>query len=62
VRAERARRHFDGGLAHNAARGRTIGLRDHPHDLDDAALAKTVERLERANRELGRAEEESALC
>jgi hypothetical protein len=37
-------------------------LRDHPHDLDDAALAKTVERLERANRELGRAEEESALC
>jgi hypothetical protein len=31
-------------------------------DLNDAALAKTVERLERADRELRRAEEKSALC
>jgi hypothetical protein len=37
-------------------------LRHHPDDLNDAALAKPIERLERANRELGRAQEQSALC
>jgi len=37
-------------------------LRDHADDLNDAALAKAFECLERANRELRRAEEESALC
>jgi len=36
-------------------------LRDDSHDLNDAALAKTVERLERANREQRRTEEQSAL-
>jgi len=33
-----------------------------PGDLNDAALAKTIEGLERANGELRRAEEQSALC
>jgi len=37
-------------------------LRDHPRDLNDAALAKTIERFERANRERRSAEEQSALC
>jgi predicted metal-dependent hydrolase len=37
-------------------------LRHHTHDLNDAALAKAVERLERANRELRGPEEQSALC
>jgi len=36
-------------------------LGDHTNDLNDAALAKTVERLERANRELRGAEEERPL-
>jgi len=37
-------------------------LRDHTGDLNDAALAKTVECLKRTNRERRRAEEQSALC
>jgi len=36
-------------------------LRHDSNDLNDAALAKPVERLERANRELRRTEEQSAL-
>jgi len=37
-------------------------LRYHSHDLNDAALAKTVEGLERANREQRCPEEQRALC
>jgi len=37
-------------------------LRHDADDLNDAALAKAVERLERANRELRRPEEQGALC
>jgi hypothetical protein len=37
-------------------------LRHHAHDLNDAAVAEAVERLERANSELRRAQEQSALC
>jgi len=37
-------------------------LRDDTGDLNYPAVAKTVERLERADRELRRAEEKSALC
>jgi len=59
---DRARRDLHRGLAQHTARCGTIGLRHHSHDLNDAALAKTVECLERANRELRGAEEQSALC
>jgi hypothetical protein len=55
-------RDLHGGLAHDSTRCWAVRLRDHSHDLNDAALAKTVECLERANRELRGAEEESALC
>jgi len=36
-------------------------LRDYSHDLNDTALLETIERLERANSERRRAEEQSAL-
>jgi hypothetical protein len=57
-----ARGYLHRGLAQHPARCGTIGLGHHSGDLNDAVLAKTVERLERTNRELGRAEEKSALC
>jgi hypothetical protein len=53
---------FDRRFSQNAARGWAIGLRCDADDLNDAALAKAVERLERADRELRRAEEQCALC
>src|SRR5207249_3546977 len=50
------------GLAQNTARRGAIGLRHHARDLDNAALAKPVERLERAHRELRGPQEERPLC
>jgi hypothetical protein len=49
-------------LAQDATRGRAVGLRHNAHDLDDAALAKTIECLERANGELRSAKKERPLC
>jgi hypothetical protein len=59
--SERASRDLHGGLAYHAARRRAIRLRHDPDDLNYAVLAKAVERLERANRELRRAEEQRPL-
>ena len=47
-------------LTQNAARSRTVGLRDDADDLDGAALAETVESLERPHGERRRAQEENA--
>jgi hypothetical protein len=60
--AERASRDLYRGLAQDAARRGPIGLRYDPDDLNDPALAETIECLERADGELRRAQEESALC
>ncbi len=54
--------HLHRGLAQHPARCGAIGLRHHARDLNDAALAKTIERLERADCERRGAEEQSALC
>jgi hypothetical protein len=61
-KAHRASRHLDRRLPHDAARRRTVGLRDDSGDLNDAALAKTIKGLERAGSERRCAEEQRALC
>src|SRR5437764_199770 len=60
--AHGACRHLHRGLAQLAARRWTVGLCHHGHDLNGAALAETVECLERADRELRRSQKQSALC
>ena len=56
------RRDLHRGLAENSAGCGTIGLCHDPDDLNDAALAKPFECLERANRELRGSQKQSALC